>query len=312
MALIDYSSSPHATRVRELRVDRLLSRLYFNYGLQHYVSWSKQTEWRYASVQSASTVDGGLRLRMFNVNYTITTHRENEFSVEPCLVRLKLAVDNEPVYDATYLEIGERDELPLVSVACFREGEWLQHFRTVLNEAKEVRAASSRRMKLDELTAVYEPSDDEFYSYSLAIASPSESQCQYGSGRLFPCPLLGSQRAVKYADGLDSHWMCDYHWAKFYRTIVSLTMQLKKVSRPRRCEWDGCSHLVGEALVIPSKFPGVPALHFFCEKHRPLFLGWVNDRTKKVRLRLGPVVRRRVQTWLAARQNRRRPPNEER
>jgi len=238
---------------------------------------------------------------MFGVEYAITSHREPDPTEGPCLVWLKLTADNRTVYDARYLEIGEYDELPMVSVECFEEGEWPSHFRALLDEAKQAHAASDKRMKLDELTEVYEPSDDEFYAYSLTLAHSSESQCKYGSGGVFPCPLLGSERMVNYADGPKPEWMCDYHWPKFYRTIASLAMELRKVPRSRRCEWEGCSHLVGEALVMPSRFPGVPVEYFFCEQHRPLFLDWVKDRTKKVRLRLGPQLRKKVRLWFASR-----------
>jgi hypothetical protein len=97
MALIDYSSSPHAKRVRDLRVDRLLSRLYFDYGLRHYVSWSEQPEWRYALIQSASSIDNVLQFRMFGVEYAITSRQEPDLTGGPCFVRLKLTADNRTV-----------------------------------------------------------------------------------------------------------------------------------------------------------------------------------------------------------------------
>ena len=323
MALIDYSSSPHAKRVRELRVDRMLSRLYFNYGLRHYVSWSEKPEYRYALIQSASSIDNGLRLRMFNVEYAVTSHEETDSTAGLHFAWLKLTADDRTVYEGKYLEIGEYDDLPLVSVARFEEGEWLRHFRALVDEAKEARLASDKRTHLDETSPDYVPetTEDEFYGYSLTLAQSSESQCEYGHDTLFACPLAGSEHTLNFADGPGTFRMCDYHWVRFCGTITSATkesssdapsnVELKKVPRPRRCEWDVCAHLVGEALVMPSRLPGIPVEYYFCEQHRPLFLNWVNDRTKKVKLRLGPQLRKKVQLWPASRHNQRRQPNEE-
>jgi len=322
MALIDYSSSPHATRVRELRVDRLLSRLYFDYGLQHYVSWSRQPGYRCALIQSASPIDNGLRLRMFNVEYSLTSREESDYTAGTCFVRLKLAAENRTVYEAKYLEIGEYDELPLVSVVSFEEGEWPAHFRALLDEAKEARIASAKRMHLHEPSEAYEPTDDEFYAYSLTLAQSSESQCEYGHDTLFACPLAGSEHTLNFADGPIKERMCDYHWARFCGTITSVTkeassgvppnIQLTKVPRPRRCEWDGCARLVGEALMLASRVPGVPVPYFLCEEHRDLFLNWVNDRTNRIKLRLVPQLRKKVGLWLGSRRTRQDRPDGDR
>jgi hypothetical protein len=167
---------------------------------------------------------------------------------------------------------------------------------------------------LHEPSEVYEPTDDEFYGYSLTLAQSSESRCEYGSSGLFACPLAGSEHTLNFADAPGTSRMCDYHWARFCGTITFVARQassdapsnaeLKKVPRPRRCEWFGCTRRVGEAVVLPSHPAQIPLLYFFCEEHRPLFLGWVKDRTKKVSFRLGPQLRRKVQLWLASRKTR--------
>jgi len=77
-------------------------------------------------------------------------------------------------------------------------------------------------------------------------------------------------------------------------------VELKTVRRPRRCEWVGCGRRVGEAVVVPSWGAGIPVLFFFCEEHRPLFLEWRNDRSRSVKFRLGPAVRKKVHIWLAS------------
>jgi len=192
----------------------MLSRLYFDYGLQHYVSWSKQPEYRYAVIQSASSIDSGLQLRLFNVEYSFTTHRETDSAAGTCFIWLKLTADGRTVYEAKYLEIGEYDDHILVSVTCLDEGEWLRHFRALQDEVKEARIAKGLH--------VDEPTDDEFYGYSLTLAESSESQCQYGQGCPFRCPLRGSERMLNFADGPGTWWMCEYHWARFSRTIRSV------------------------------------------------------------------------------------------
>jgi hypothetical protein len=303
MALLDYSSSPHAVRARELRADRMLSRLYHKYGVADYVWWSKQPE---SLIQSASSIDGGLQLRMFSVEYTFTTHREVENAADTRLIWLKLTADGRTVYEAKYLEIGEYDELILVSVARFEEGEWLQHFRALVDERKKADIASKKEKVLYELT------DDEFYGYSLTLAESSESQCHYGSGSSFPrgCPLRGSEHVLNFADGPSREWMCEYHWAQYFGTIRNLgkgtssdappDVELRTVPRPRRCEWVGCGRRVRDAVVLPSWGTLIPVLFFFCEEHRPVFLEWRNDRTRSVQFRLGPVIRKKVYVWLAS------------
>ncbi len=301
MALLDYSSSPHALRARELRADRMLSRLYFGYGLQHYVSWSKQPEYRYAVIQSASSINSGLQIHLFNVEYKITRHRESEYAADISYVSLKLTAADRTVYEAKYLEIGEYDDLILVSVACLEEGEWVRHFRALLGEVKEARIAKD----LDE------PTDDEFYGYSLTLAESPESRCEYGHGSPFPCPLRRSEHTLNFADGPGTFWMCDYHWAKFLRTMrfVEKEMpsnappgfELRTVPRPRCCEWVGCARRVAEAVVLPSRVAGITVQYFFCEEHRPLFFEWLNDRTKSVHFRLGPQLRKKMRLWLASR-----------
>lgn len=309
MALLDYSSSPHSVRARELRADRMLSRLHLTYGLADYVSWSKQPE---SLIQSASSIESGLQLRLFNVEYAFTTHRETDNPAGTRFTWLKLTTEDKTVYEARYLEIGEYSELVLASVSRIEEGEWLQHFRALVDERKEADRASRKKMQLDE--DLYEPTDDEFYGYSLTLAESSESQCHYGSGAAFPegCPLRGSEHTLKFADAPPTtEWMCEYHWAVYFGTIRNFSkdkassdappdVELKTVPRPRRCEWVGCARRVGEAVVLPSRVVGIPVLYFFCEEHRPLFFNWLNDRTKTVQFRLGPVLRKKMHFWLAS------------
>jgi hypothetical protein len=252
---------------------------------------------------------------MFDVEYTFTSNRETDYTAGTCFAWLKLTADNRTVYEAKYLEIGEYDELPLVSVVCFEEGGWPAHFRALLDEARETRIASDKRMHFHEPSEAYEPTDDEFYAYSLTLAQSSESQCEYGHDTLFACPLAGCEHTMNFVDGPITERMCDYHWARFCGTIASVAkgassdappkVELKKVPRPRRCEWIGCARRVGEAAVLPSRVAGIPVLYFLCEEHRPLFFSWLNDRTKRVQLRLGPQLRKKVHLWLASRSARR-------
>lgn len=310
MALLDYSSSPQAVRARELRADRVLPKLHLRYSLADYVSWSKQPG---SVIQSASSVESGLQLRLFNVEYIFTTHQENDNTTGISFEEFKLIADGRTAYEARYLEIGEYDELILVSVACFEEGDWLQHFRVLLEEAKEASIAYRKQLQLDKLLDVYEPTDDEFYGYTPTLAESSESQCHYGSGPGLPqgCPLRGSEHILNLADGPSTYWMCEYHWARYFGTIRNLgeetssdappDVELKTVPRPSRCEWVGCARRVAEAVVLPSTVAGIPLLYFFCEEHRPLFFNWLNDRTKKVQFRLAPQLRKKLYLWLASR-----------
>jgi len=69
-------SDPVTARTRQLPVDRMISKFYFDYGLRHYPSWSQQPDYRFALIESASAISEGLQLRLFDTEYAITTHRE--------------------------------------------------------------------------------------------------------------------------------------------------------------------------------------------------------------------------------------------
>jgi hypothetical protein len=65
----------------------MLSRLYLKYGLADYISWSKQPE---SLIQSASSIESGVQLRLFDVEYTFATHRENDNAAGTSFVWLNL------------------------------------------------------------------------------------------------------------------------------------------------------------------------------------------------------------------------------
>jgi hypothetical protein len=139
----DAASTDLAGRARQLRVDRILPKLFYEYGLVNYVSWSQKPDYRYTLIDEAEEIEHRigqrvLRLKVCGIDYIVREHETSDYNsgLRSCL--LSLSSGDTTLLSQTLLNIGSLNtEYIPWSMDVFEEGQWIAHLRALCGEARE-------------------------------------------------------------------------------------------------------------------------------------------------------------------------------